>query len=238
MHSKMAAQIALDGPVGSGKTAAGQLLARRLGHLFLDTGLMYRAITALALRRGVSPDDGEALGCIAESVPLAIETGPEGEARILANGVDLGPELRAPGVERCVSAVSTVARVRTALVAQQRELARRGPIVMVGRDIGTVVLADADLKVYLDATPATRARRRYLELRDAGRDVTYEEVLENVRLRDGIDSTRDVAPLRAADDARVLDTDTLTLDEVVGRLEAMAREGPGLDRGARASRGR
>lgn len=213
--------IALDGPAAAGKSTVGRQLAAKLGYPFLDTGAMYRAITWTALRRGIDLSDDDALSELAASVPMGIA--PPAPSSIEActitiDGDDVTSMLRRPEVESAVSLVSRVPGVREALVRAQQELAGQRPLVMAGRDIGTVVLPEADLKVYLDASLEERARRRYQELSALGQEVTEEMVLEDLRRRDRIDSRRSVSPLRAAKDAIVIDTDGLTLDEVVQRV--------------------
>ena len=225
MPEDIAPCIAIDGPVGSGKTAAGRCLAARLGHAFLDTGVMYRAITYLALQKNVPVDDWAALARLASKAGMELTAGPGDECRVIVGGRDVTDELRSAIVDRNVSAVSAVPGVREVLVELQREIAARGQIVMVGRDIGTVVLSDAGLKIYLDASADVRARRRHGQLIESGSDMEYETVLADLRRRDEQDSSRAVAPLRAANDAVTLPTDDLALDEVVDRLEAMARSG-------------
>ena len=208
--------IAIDGPVASGKTAVGRSLARRLGFRSLDTGIMYRAVTWLALERGVGVDDEAALGVLAEEYPLQL-AGPEGD-RVEIGGYSLGPELRACAVNAQVSRVSRVPAVRRALVRRQRLLAAEGNIVMMGRDIGTVVLPGADLKVFLSASPEERAGRRWKELQAQGRQVEFHQVLEEAKARDHLDSHRADSPLTPAHDAFVLDTDELGLEQVVERI--------------------
>ena len=225
MPADIAPCIAIDGPVGSGKTAAGRCLAARLGHTFLDTGVMYRAITYLALQKNVPVDDWAALARLASKAGMELTADPGDECRVILGGRDVTDELRSAVVDRNVSAVSAVPGVREVLVKLQREIAARGHIVMVGRDIGTVVLSDAGLKIYLDASADVRARRRHGQLVESGSDMEYETVLADLRRRDEQDSSRAVAPLRAANDAVTLPTDDLALDEVVDRLEAMARSG-------------
>lgn len=225
MPADIAPCIAIDGPVGSGKTAAGRCLAARLGHTFLDTGMMYRAITYLALQKKVPVDDSAALARLASKAGMELTAAPGDECRVIVGGRDVTDELRSAVVDRNVSAVSAVPGVREVLVKLQREIAARGQIVMVGRDIGTVVLSDAGLKIYLDASADVRARRRHGQLVESGSDMEYETVLADLRRRDEQDSSRAVAPLRAANDAVTLPTDDLALDDVVDRLEAMARSG-------------
>jgi cytidylate kinase len=210
--------IAVDGSAASGKSTIGRLLAAELGYPFLDTGMMYRAITAVALQRGIAADDPDALGALASSVTMEVRPGNPSsgdQTRILVDGVDVTDDLRTQAVEDAVSLVSQAPGVRRAMVDRQREIAGHQPVVMVGRDIGTVVLPDADLKIYLDASVEERARRRHLEFERLGRDASHAAVLEDLRRRDRIDSERAVSPLRPADDARVINTDGLDQRDVL-----------------------
>jgi len=221
-------RIAVDGSAASGKSTVGRRLAQRLGYVFLDTGVMYRAVTLAALERGLDLEDAKALSELARSLAIDVSLGQgDGSAtRITTDGEDVTDRLRSPQVEDAVSIVSRVAGVREALVALQREIAERQPIVMAGRDIGTVVLPAADLKIYLDASPEERARRRYADFQATGHEVSEEIVLEDLRRRDRIDSEREVSPLRPADDAVVIQTDGLTLDEVMARVMSLVRGAP------------
>ena len=210
--------IAIDGPAAAGKSTVGRKIGTQLGYPFLDTGAIYRAATWTALHRGVDLSDEEALSDLAASI--SIDVGPPRSesiepCTIFVDGQDVTQFLRQPEVEAAVSLVSRVAGVREALVQVQQELAGRNAVVMAGRDIGTVVLPKADLKVYLDASVEERARRRFAELLALAQDVTEENVLRDLRRRDRIDSERSVSPLRPADDAVALDTDGLTLEQVV-----------------------
>lgn len=218
--------IAIDGPAASGKSTLGLRLAQALNYLFFDTGVMYRAITWLALERGVDTGDEAAVTALAENVPIdvapaSVEDGRAGD--VLIEGKDITWETRGRRVESHVSIVAAYAGVRQALSQQQRRIGLRGRIVMVGRDIGTVVLPEADLKIYLDASAEERARRRYHELIARGKKANYEEILAKVIERDRIDSTRDVAPLKAAQDAVVLDSDQLNADEVFEQALALCK---------------
>jgi len=213
--------IAVDGSAASGKSSVGRRVAKNLGYPFLDTGLMYRAVTLAALDSGIQISDQQELSRLATEMHL--EVGPPGAGStetcaISIDGVDVTPELRRAEVEDAVSLVSRVPGVREALVRQQRKIAGRQPMVMAGRDIGTVVLPDADLKVYLDASISERARRRHAEFSRHGRSVTRDIVLDDLRRRDQIDSERDVSPLRPAEDAVVISTDGLTQDEVLAKV--------------------
>jgi cytidylate kinase len=196
-------------------------VARQLGYRFIDTGVMYRAVTWLALEREIDLSDEAALTRMAEQAQLTLAPGPPGApeaARVLLDGVDVTDRLRSAEVGEAVSLVSRVAGVRNAMVALQRQLAAERGVVMAGRDIGTVVLPGAPLKVYLDASADERVRRRHEELVASGREATPEEVRQELALRDAIDSGRDVSPLRPAEDAIMIHTDHLTLDQVVEQI--------------------
>ena len=210
--------IALDGPVASGKSVVGRELARRLAFRYLDTGVMYRAITWLALRCGASLAAEDSLGNLADRHPIRLSG--TGSDQVWVGEHQVGSELRDARVERQVSVVSRVPQVRRALVQQQRALAKEGKIVMVGRDIGTVVLPHADVKVYLSASPEERAHRRLKDLVDRGQDVDFQQVLRETRERDEMDSNRADSPLRPAEDALTLDTGALTVDQVVEQILA------------------
>ena len=205
--------IAIDGPVASGKSSVGGALAERLGYRFIDTGLMYRAITALALERHLDPEDETALTALADATEVDITPGS-----VRAGGVDITDRLFTAEVELAVSLVSRVAGVRRALVAQQQRMARAGGIVMVGRDIGTKVLPEAPAKVFLEASIAERARRRHQEQQDAGRGGSLGQVRADLERRDALDSERAESPLRAAPEAVRVDTDGLSVEGVVQRV--------------------
>lgn len=219
-------RIAVDGSAASGKSTIGRKLAHRLGYVFLDTGVMYRAVTWSAIDRGVDLDDPQSLSQLASGLDIDVSLGAHETARIFVDGTDVTESLRSTAVEDKVSLVSRVAGVREALVAKQRVIAKEQPIVMAGRDIGTVVLPDADLKIYLDASIEERARRRHDEFVQSGQSAAAEVVLEDLRRRDQIDSEREVSPLRPADDAVVISTDGLTLDDVMARVVALVESQP------------
>ena len=226
MRSNPASVIAIDGPAASGKSTLGLRLANMLGYLFFDTGVMYRAVTWLALQRGIDVRDEAALTALAEKTQIDVAPASKSDGRtcdVLVDGQDITWEIRRRKVESNVSRVSAYRGVRSALSQQQRRIGQRGRIVMVGRDIGTVVLPEADLKIYLDATAEQRARRRFDEIIARGAQADYNEILAKVIERDRIDSTRDVAPLKAAEDAIVLDSDKLTADEVLEQVLALCR---------------
>jgi len=219
-------RIAIDGPAGTGKSTLARRLAERLGGAYLDTGAMYRVATLQVLRRGIDPEDAAAVVAATADLPLEIGT-DAGSERVLLDGEDVGAEIRTARVTGTVSAVSAVPEVRANLVELQRRLAAGGgTVVLEGRDIGTVVLPDAEVKIYLTASPEVRARRRTEQDRAAGREADYAEVLAAVQERDRKDSTRAASPLRPADDAVVVDTSDLTLDEVLDRLVALADAAP------------
>jgi cytidylate kinase len=225
--SQLPSIVAIDGPAASGKSTIGLRLAQALGYLFFDTGVMYRAITWLALERGIDVYDKAAVTALAEQAHIDVAPASKFDGRVcdvLIDGQDVTWEIRRRKVDENVSIVSAFPGVRRVMSQQQRRIGQRGNIVMVGRDIGTVVLPDADLKIYLDATAEERAKRRYDELRARGSKANYDEILERVLERDRIDSTREVAPLRAAEDAIVLDSDKLTADEVFEQVLALVNE--------------
>ena len=205
--------IAIDGPVAAGKTVVGRSLASHLGFNYLDTGNMYRAITWLAIKSNIPTGDEAALETLAEQNPILI-TSPEGD-RVEIAGHNLGACLRTAEVTSQVSLVSQASGVRRALVAQQRALAGSGRIVMVGRDIGTVVLPGSELKIYLTASAQNRARRRWQELLDRGQDREFNLVLEETEERDRLDSHREDSPLKPAEDSWVVDTSDLDAEQVV-----------------------
>lgn len=202
--------IAIDGPAASGKSTIGFLLAQHLNYVYLDTGSMYRALTLAALRNGVALDDETALATLADRVdldvlPLQGETDGR-QYTVLLDGVDVTWDLRLPEVDAAVSQVSTFGRVREHMVQRQREVGRRRRVVMVGRDIGTVVMPDAPLKLYVTASAEERARRRLIDRWRQGHDDDYESILADVVRRDHIDSNRRHSPLRPAVDSIIIDT--------------------------------
>ncbi|HEV8282623.1 MAG TPA: (d)CMP kinase [Candidatus Limnocylindrales bacterium] len=227
--------VALDGPGSSGKSSVGATAAREVGYRFCDTGLLYRAVTWLAEERGVSVDDPEGLVDLVEDVELAVDAGGR-LSRVRVDGVDHTGDVHGPAVEAAVSAVSAVPEVRTALLSRQRDLAAGGGIVMAGRDIGTVVLPDADLKIFLDASVEERARRR---AEQRGLDPTGSEgiaILEALRRRDRLDTTRAVAPLRIAPDARIITTDGNEFEDTVAAVVGAIRDAEARLEPARPSR--
>ncbi len=221
--------IAIDGPAGAGKSTIGALVAERLGYAFLDTGAMYRAVALAALDRKIDPDDGVRLAELAREIKIAIgpPTVRDGRAyTVLLDGRDVTWPIRAADVDRVVSLVARIPAVRDTMVAQQRAFASSGRVVMVGRDIGTVVLPDAERKVFLTVSAAERARRREEELAARGQRRSRGELLHEILWRDQLDSERAVAPLRAADDAIVVQTDGLTIGQGLERVLAVIARPP------------
>ena len=204
--------IAIDGPSGAGKSTLARRTAQELGYIYVDTGAMYRAIGLYVLRRGIAADDKAAVvACLPE---ITVDIGyQDGVQRIFLNGEDVSGSIRTEEVSQYASAVSAVPEVRAHLMGLQRSLAARSSVIMDGRDIGTVILPDADIKIYLTASEEDRAMRRFLELKEKGQEVDYDSVLENIRQRDWNDMHRDVAPLRQAEDAIVVDTSGIGLEE-------------------------
>jgi cytidylate kinase len=210
--------IAIDGPAASGKSTVGEILAARFGYLFFDTGVMYRAVTWIARTRLNGVSDEAAVTALAESVQIDVCPPSRADGRkydVMVEGKDVTWEIRSPEVEADVSQVSAYPGVRQAMSAQQRRIGLRGKVVMVGRDIGTVVLPEAGLKIYLDASVEVRARRRYEETLLRGQPADYKEILAAMRKRDRTDSSRKVAPLKPALDAVILNTDQISAEEVV-----------------------
>ncbi len=224
---KIADLIAIDGPAASGKTTLGKRLAEELGYLFFDTGVMYRAVTWAALERGVDPQDEGAVTRLAEELNIDVCKPSMSDGRtndVLADGRDITWDVHSPRIDRYVSIVAAYPGVRKALTAQQRKIGLRGRVVMVGRDIGTVVLPEAPLKIFLEASAEERARRRFSELEGRGEHTSYQEVLDGIRMRDHIDANRSTAPLEAAPDAVIIQTDHLNIDEVKDRSLALVQK--------------
>jgi cytidylate kinase len=214
--------IAIDGPAGAGKSTTARRVAERLGYLYIDTGAMYRAVTLAALRAGI-PLEEDAIAQLLPQLRIEVRPSPEGQ-RTLLNGEDVTEQLRLPEVTRWVSLVSSFAAVRRFLVEQQRRLGQGGGVVMDGRDIGTVVFPEADVKVFLTASLAERARRRLQELRAQGISATEDEVAAELQRRDTLDSQRSESPLTCAPDAVVIDTTGLTIEEQTERVLELVRQ--------------
>lgn len=213
--------IAIDGPAGAGKSTIGALVAERLGYLFLDTGAMYRTVALAALRKGIDPDDAAKLAELARTVKITIgpPTKQDGRAyTVLLDGSDVTWEIRSADIDRIVSQVARVPAVRDTLVEQQRVLAGKSRVVMVGRDIGTVVLPDAEKKIFLTASAGERARRREEELASRGERRPRQDLLHEILRRDQLDTERAVSPLKAALDALVVQTDGLSVKDALERV--------------------
>lgn len=210
--------IAIDGPAGTGKSTVSQLLAARIGGHYLDTGAMYRTVTLAVLQAGVDPADPAAVTEVARAADVRAGIAEDGTTRMTLDGSDVSSRIREDDVTAAVSAVSAVGTVRDLLLTLQRQAATEHLLVVEGRDIGTVVFPNALVKIFLTAAPEVRAERRYQQQRAAGRPADLAEILAAVNRRDHLDSTREIAPLRAADDAIRVDTSDLTRDEVVDRL--------------------
>lgn len=208
--------IAIDGPAAAGKTVVGRGLAHRLGFKYLDTGLMYRAVGWLARQRNILLDNQSALATLAQDAQIRLE-GQDGD-QILIGEQRLGGELSDPEVSHWASVVATIPEVRRAMVRQQQSIAAEESIVMVGRDIGTVVVPDADLKIFMTASVEERARRRWRDLSEQGREVDYDQVLQDTQERDHRDSTRGDSPLLPAEDAIIINTDDLSIDQAVDAI--------------------
>jgi len=220
--------VAIDGPMGSGKSTVAREVARRLGFRYVDTGAMYRAVAVAALRRGVSMDDPAALATVAREIGLGVETGSDGSTQVTVDGEDVTDDLRTVAVNRVVGKVAGVPEVRAVLGDLQRALGTSGGVVMDGRDIGSVILPGAQVKVYLTASLDARARRRQAEMAAAGEMVSIEDVRRIAHEDDRAATTRTVGPLRVAPDAVVIDSTDLSVEQVVDRIFALAERVRGL----------
>ena len=220
--------IAIDGPSGAGKSTLARSAAAELGYLYVDTGAIYRTIGYYAHANHIDPKDEQAVASALPQVRVELTYGDDGLQHMLLNGQDVTKEIRLPEISLCASAVSAHPGVRAFLLEMQRELARTHNVIMVGRDIGTVVLPDADVKIFLTASPEARARRRMLELEQRGTPEPYEKILKEIEQRDWDDSHRATAPLRQAEDAVLLDTTELNFEESREALLKLIRERTGV----------
>ena len=220
--------IAIDGPAGAGKSTIARRLARQLGYRYVDTGAIYRTVAYFMDLWGVSPKDVDGIARYIDELTVGIEYDDNGVQHMIMNGMDVTEDIRSQDISQKASMVSAHAVVREMLLDMQREVARRFNVIMDGRDIGTVVLPDADVKIFLSASPEVRAKRRLLELQAQNRAATYEEVLRDIKERDYRDSHRKAAPLRQADDAVLLDTSDLSLEESVEAILNLIRKKTGL----------
>ncbi len=215
--------IAIDGPSGAGKSTIAKRLAATLGYVYVDTGAMYRTVGLATLRKGIQSEDTAAVIAALSDINVSIAY-VDGTQRVLLNGEDVSDQIRTPEVSMAASTTSAIPKVRKFLFETQQKLARENNVIMDGRDIGTVVLPDAKVKIFLSASVEDRARRRFDELKEKGMDVLFEDVLEDMKQRDYNDSHRDVAPLKPADDAVSVDTTGNTLEESVALLESIVKE--------------
>ena len=216
--------IAIDGPSGAGKSTLARALARSLGYLYVDTGAIYRTVGLQAFRNGIDPENGDAVVALLPGLDIGLGYGEDGVQRMYLNGEDVSQAIRQHEISRYASCVSALPEVRSFLLDRQRQLAREHDVVMDGRDIGTVVLPRADVKIFLTATPEARARRRWLELQDRGEQAQFDTVLRDVKERDQRDANRSTAPLRQAEDAILADTTELDLDQSLALLIQIVKE--------------
>ena len=220
--------VAIDGPSGAGKSTIARRIAEEFGFIYVDTGAIYRTVGLAAALRDLSPGDRDAVIALLPEISVQLAYAEDGAQHMYLDGEDVSSRIRTPQISMYASAVSAYPEVRAYLMEMQRSLARENDVIMDGRDIGTVVLPDAGLKIFLTASPEARARRRYDELRGKGQDVEYEDVLRDLLQRDENDSTRAAAPLRAAEDALLLDTTALDLEQSCRAVADMIRERFGL----------
>jgi len=210
--------IAVDGPSGAGKSTVARILAKRLGFLYIDTGAMYRALTLKALENKIPVSDEKRINTLAAGVRLDLRNNPDGSLSVILDGRDVSLDIRQARITRFVSDVAKIKEVREIMVKMQRELGRTKDCVLDGRDIGTVVFPDAQKKFFIDAAPKVRVQRRFKELRGLGQDITLNDVEDDLSNRDKIDSTRQVSPLRKAEDAIYIDTSDLSIEQVVDKM--------------------
>ncbi|MBO4308278.1 MAG: (d)CMP kinase [Clostridia bacterium] len=216
-------QIAIDGPSGAGKSTVAKALAKRLGIIYVDTGALYRAVGLFVRSRNVDPHDAAAVAALLPEIALELRY-ENGSQQVYLNGEATGDRIRTPEMSMYASAVSAIPAVRAFLLDTQRDIAAKNGVVMDGRDIGTVILPNADVKIYLTASDECRAKRRFLELREKGMETTYEDVLADMRRRDHNDSTRTVAPAVAAPDAVTVDSSGMSVEECVARIGKIVAE--------------
>ncbi|MCD8248435.1 MAG: (d)CMP kinase [Lachnospiraceae bacterium] len=218
----MSYNVAIDGPAGAGKSTIAKRIAKEKGYIYVDTGAMYRAMAVYLLRKGIAPDDREGIERVCDGADISIEY-RDGEQVMLLNGENVNPLLRTEEVGNMASASSVVPLVREKLVSLQQQLGRKADVVMDGRDIGTVVLPDADVKVYLTASPGTRAKRRFLELQEKGIAADLATIQADIEERDYRDMHRETSPLKQAEDAVLIDSSDMTIEQVVERILSLCR---------------
>ena len=221
---KKLVSVAIDGPSGAGKSTVAKAIAGQLGFIYVDTGAIYRTVGLAAQRAGVDSKDAPGVIALLPGIKVDITYDPAGGQRMLLGGEDVSAEIRTPRSSIYASDVSAIPEVRAFLLELQRGMARRHSVIMDGRDIGTVVLPNADVKIFLTASAEERARRRYLELQEKGMKTSYEEVLRDIAYRDAQDSSRETAPLRPAEDSAYLDTSDMSFAESVAAVAALLRE--------------
>ncbi len=214
--------VAIDGPSGAGKSTVARLLAERLGYLYIDTGAMFRTVALAVKRANISPEDEEALAALCRGLEISFVR-REGAYRVLANGEDVSEAIRTPEISLLTSRISMKKAVREVLLHEQRRMGQSGNVVLEGRDIGSVVFPDAEVKFFLSASPEERGKRRFLELQAKGEKVNLEQTITEVAARDAQDEQREHAPLRMADDALLVDSDGISVEDVLGRMEKIVR---------------
>lgn len=220
----MSIAIAIDGPAGAGKSTISKAAAKQLGFIYIDTGALYRTVGLAASRKGVAPSEGKELDDMLSSISVELTFNEKGEQVVLLDGEDVSGSIRTPEASMMASKISAVPAVRAYLLDIQRDMAKTNNVIMDGRDIGTVVLPNAEIKIFLTAAPEARAERRYKELVEKGMDVKYEDVLDDVKTRDYNDMNRDIAPLKQADDAVLADTTELDLQGSIDLIVSIIKE--------------
>jgi len=221
--------VAIDGPSGAGKSSLARRCAKAFGFIYVDTGAIYRTVGLAAYRAGVDRKDAAAVSALFPELNIQMVYNEAGEQRMLLNGEDVSEAIREPHISLCASDVSALPEVRAFLMEMQRKMARENSVIMDGRDIGTVVLPDADLKIFLTASAEARAQRRLLELKQKGVETDFDEVLKDMRLRDEQDSNRAAAPLKAAEDAVIADTSDIGFEESFALLSGIISEKLGIE---------
>jgi cytidylate kinase len=220
----MSVAIAIDGPAGAGKSTISKAAAKQLGFIYIDTGALYRTVGLAASRRGVEPVEGKEVEEMLASIKVELTFNDKGEQVVLLDGEDVSGLIRTPEASMMASKISAIPAVRAYLLDLQRDMAKKGNVILDGRDIGTVVLPDADVKIFLTAAPEARAERRYKELVEKGMDVKYEDILADVKERDYNDSHRAIAPLKQADDAVLADTTEVDLQGSIDLIVSIIKE--------------